>query len=73
MIWKIIKWSSVVCNVIGSIIVAGNLGITWIGFLFYMMGCLGLGIVSVRDKDWAWGALACVWLVVDITGLIRWI
>lgn len=68
-----IKWFGTIAGIIGAILVAGNFGWQWIGYVAFLSGSLAWFKVSIAGKDGA-GMLQWVFFsAVNLWGFINYV
>lgn len=67
------KWWAVTLLIVGGIILAGKLPLPlWIPYAFFFFGHGGMLHSFYNKRDVPMVIVNFVWLLIDITGIIRW-
>ena len=68
-----LKWIGTIAGIIGSLLVAMNNGLQFIGYTCFLIGAVSWLIASIQNKDKAgiaqWGFFTCV----NIYGLVNYL
>lgn len=64
---KTLSWFGTGASILGSFAVAGHLFIA--GYIAFLVGCVALLTVFVKDKNWSMIVLQCFFMVANVLGL----
>lgn len=69
------KWWAVLLLIVGGIILAGRIPNIplWIPYLLFFFGHGGMLHSFVNKRDYPMVIVNAVWMLIDITGMIRWV
>jgi nicotinamide riboside transporter PnuC len=68
-----LKWIGTIAGIIGSLLVAMNNGLQFIGYIAFLIGALSWLIASVQSKDKAGIAQWAFFTAVNIMGIINYV
>jgi hypothetical protein len=69
---KCVEWAGTAMAVLGSIIIASNIGLNWWGYWAFLASTIAFMIVTYPLKLWAIFSLNLFYFVINVWGLIRW-
>jgi len=69
------KWWAVLILIVGGIILAGRIPNIpmWIPYLLFFFGHGGMLHSFFNKKDYPMVIVNAVWILIDITGIVRWL
>jgi len=66
-----LAWIGTICGVLGSMLVAANSGLQFVGYCFFLLGAVSCFMVSIKRKDGAGITLWAFFAVVNLWGIVN--
>lgn len=67
-----LDWFGAITGIIGAIIVASNLGITWFGYVAFLMSSVTYSYFGWKVKRNGILTMNLFFIIINVIGLIRW-
>lgn len=68
-----LAWIGTICGILGSVLVAANNGMQFVGYISFLIGALACVITSTQRKDKAGITLWAFFTAVNIWGIINYV
>lgn len=68
-----LAWAGTVFGIIGALIVACNIGLNDVGYIFFTLGAIASLTVSIKKRDNANVVLWATFLAINIIGLLSYL
>lgn len=66
-----LAWIGTICGILGSVLVAANSGLQFVGYCFFLIGAVSCVTVSIKRKDKAGFTLWAFFTVINLWGIVN--